>query len=571
MSSVTYRRESELLDANPNLWTEDSALIKLGNIMTVLGGKYYSFYPSYFAEKWTYKTEFKSDMINKLEHFFTFSKGISSMTRFLAIKALNEYQIGRGFKTRKTAVNNLEFDLIRAMQVAISNELGKYIGVSELSTIFKGWDGYFRRIIHHSERNNIGARTLNQIIKMIGDQITYNHKGKTINFQLRDENLEIITDAIKVYRDVRLNDLKYKYVVPLDAPNKQDMLIIELLRLGYSKQPLYNPSGKEITYGKLYTILKKDYYQVYNNKYHFSLKSVEYILDRISKDLLDLFAPEEYNLLTTELSSYKPNVVTPVSTATSYFGVNLDNFKDNIGKDQLSNLFNYLKYAKSLSGQYPAEVLRFSLNHRKDTQRISNFAEQFTGIESEAKKDFVKSLTSTNYLSIDNGRIISGSRGIPAPIVDLVKFSKSTDYTGKALNIKSKTATHQAVLRKIMENSKYAIASELVVWTKKGSKLLKGHIDLVLAIGDTIFVCDYKPLQTPYITSRISDNFINVIPQVSSYGLLLKKNFNIKKLYCVIFNEKGVWIYEPDSILNKVNNFMIQQGTGNKIIWDFYF
>ena len=84
-------------------------------------------------------------------------------------------------------------------------------------------------------------------------------------------------------------------------------------------------------------------------------------------------------------------------------------------------------------------------------------------------------------------------------------------------------------------------------------------------------MCDYKPSNTPLITSRISDNFINTIPQVSSYGLVLKKNFNIKKLYCVIFNEKGVWIYEPESILDKVNEFMTQQGIGDQIIWDFYF
>ena len=195
------------------------------------------------------------------------------------------------------------------MQVAVSNELGIYIGVSELSTIFKGWDGYFRRIIHHTERNNIGARTLNQIINMMEEQITYTFKGREVSFQLRGENLKIIEDAINVYREVRLKDVKYKYVIPLDAPNRQDILIIDMLRFAYSKHPLYNPSGKEITYGKLHTIINKDFQSVYDNKHRFTSRTVEYILRRISLDLLDYYAPIQYDMLYAELSSYKTYVV----------------------------------------------------------------------------------------------------------------------------------------------------------------------------------------------------------------------------------------------------------------------
>lgn len=307
LSTVKYHSKSEFINANPNLWTEDSALIKLSNVMVALGGKYYSFYLQYFAEKWTYKTEFKSDMINKMEHFFTFAKGLSSITRYLAIKALSEYQIGRGFKTRNTAVNDLEFDLIRAIQVAVSNELGKYIGVSRLSTIFKGWDGYFRRVLHSSERNNFGTRFLDQITQKIGGPISSSFMKKSVIFQLKGENLKIIEDAIKVYREVRLKDIKYKYIIPDGAPNEQALQIIELLRKAYSKHPMINPSNKFISYSRLFKdIMRKPtpFEHVLENKHPFTENMIDHIASQITKDLLEIYAPEEFAELNGELITY---------------------------------------------------------------------------------------------------------------------------------------------------------------------------------------------------------------------------------------------------------------------------
>lgn len=100
---------------------------------------------------------------------------------------------------------------------------------------------------------------------------------------------------------------------------------------------------------------------------------------------------------------------------------------------------------------------------------------------------------------------------------------------------------------------------------------MTGHIDLVMIIGDTVFICDYKPLDTPFITSRISDSFINVVPQVASYGLICKEKFNLKKVYCVTFNSEGAWIYEPKSILDRIDQFMYDQNIQGKITWDYYF
>lgn len=46
------------------------------------------------------------------------------------------------------------------------------------------------------------------------------------------------------------------------------------------------------------------------------------------------------------------------------------------------------------------------------------------------------------------------------------------------------------------------------------------------------------------------------VPQVASYGLLLKRVFEIKDLLCVTFNKKGAWIYEPELCLKSFNSFI---------------
>ncbi|MHA1192716.1 MAG: hypothetical protein ACTSP9_10520 [Promethearchaeota archaeon] len=46
------------------------------------------------------------------------------------------------------------------------------------------------------------------------------------------------------------------------------------------------------------------------------------------------------------------------------------------------------------------------------------------------------------------------------------------------------------------------------------------------------------------------------IPQVASYALALKKLFDINDIMCITFNKKGAWIYEPNTILALLNNFI---------------
>ncbi|GAG83098.1 unnamed protein product, partial [marine sediment metagenome] len=101
-----------------------------------------------------------------------------------------------------------------------------------------------------------------------------------------------------------------------------------------------------------------------------------------------------------------------------------------------------------------------------------------------------------------------------------------------------------------------------------------GHIDLIQVIDDTVFVVDYKPDETPIVSSsKMYESFINSITQVGSYGLLVKSEFKIEKLLCITYNKEGAWLYEPEIILKEVSEFLKK----NKIInvgdrlWETYF
>ncbi|KKL79234.1 hypothetical protein LCGC14_2016880, partial [marine sediment metagenome] len=573
LSDIKYKGKVKLpSERETGMWLDDAILMRLGEIFSAIGGGYYGFYSTYFTEKWIQKTEFKSDMINKLENFLAFVKGLTSTTRRKGLEAIKYYRTEMGYHTRSNNVNDLEWDFVRALQTAFSNELGKYVGVSELSTILKGWDGYFRRILHSTERNNIGTRTLNEITQKIKEPIAYKFYKETYRISLSDENIDIIENAVKTYSQLRLSGKLYKYNVPENAPNKEDIEIIEALRIAYSKHPVYNPSGAEITSSKLYTILKRNLFKVYNNEHHFTGRSVDYLLTHINDDLLYLYAPQEYELISSRLKTYDAHKHYTVG-----FG---DNFQIDFGNIDLNNklysnqFISHLTRADLLDGHLPVDIIKYRKNHPKFWDRVSNFAYQITGVDSQVKSDFVKSLLSTNFASKDNGKIAflkSNRQLFPTPIKQLVSLAQKSSYPQGLKSPVSGTPTHEAVLNNIMLYSKYAIASELPVWFKSGQNLLTGHIDLVLQIGDALYVVDYKPLDTPFLTSRISDNFINIVPQLATYGMIVKRSLNIKKVYCIAFNSEGAWVFEPEGILNKISDFMRQQNIADKILWDPYF
>lgn len=63
------------------------------------------------------------------------------------------------------------------------------------------------------------------------------------------------------------------------------------------------------------------------------------------------------------------------------------------------------------------------------------------------------------------------------------------------------------------------------------------------------------------MSDRRAYNFINSVPQVAAYGLNLQKQGDVK-VQCVIFNSKGAWIFDPNEVLDSINEFMAENNEG---------
>ncbi len=119
---------------------------------------------------------------------------------------------------------------------------------------------------------------------------------------------------------------------------------------------------------------------------------------------------------------------------------------------------------------------------------------------------------------------------------------------------------HEAVLKNILIKDEESLAIEIPVWKRGQKGSLTGHIDLIQANENLIKVIDYKP----------EGRFLWSLPQVATYGNLIKKLLKIKKLRCISFSLREVWEYNPEILLLDIKDFLINHGYGDRK-WEKYF
>jgi hypothetical protein len=119
---------------------------------------------------------------------------------------------------------------------------------------------------------------------------------------------------------------------------------------------------------------------------------------------------------------------------------------------------------------------------------------------------------------------------------------------------------HEPILKNILIKDKNSVAIEIPIWKKFYNTYLTGHIDLIQIQDNTIKVIDYKP----------EGNFIFSLPQVATYGLLVKSKFNLDNIKCISFNKKEAWEFDPIILLHEVREYLISHGNHERI-WEEYF
>jgi len=227
-----------------------------------------------------------------------------------------------------------------------------------------------------------------------------------------------------------------------------------------------------------------------------------------------------------------------------YIGPKVQNLECLSEYPELKNHLNYI----SKYGNFPNEILK----GYHEYPRISDFNKQFRHIEKVEKVKFIKRMFSSKIIKKINPMDCQAHKSI----CSIITLSENKNHSPSDILPTHNSPSHEAVLDKILEKHIDSIGTEIPVWSLFNDQYLTGHIDLILFIDDIIYVVDYKPEETPHITSRISYSFIRSIPQVSSYALILEREFGIKNIKCITFNKEGAWIYSPKVALEKFNEFI---------------
>jgi len=189
---------------------------------------------------------------------------------------------------------------------------------------------------------------------------------------------------------------------------------------------------------------------------------------------------------------------------------------------------------------YQESIVPHELFNTRDVQRISQF--KIKGIKSSFLTSFSKQLIRSNIIK----KYDSDSK--------LPRFAQKVyDTFEENEELKNKKPGHDPILKHILIKDNDSIAIETPIWRKVNNQYITGHIDLIQIDAENenvVKVIDYKP----------EGKFMISLPQVATYGLLLKKEHNLSNLKCISFNKKEAWEYDPNILINEIRDYLISKG-----------
>lgn len=213
----------------------------------------------------------------------------------------------------------------------------------------------------------------------------------------------------------------------------------------------------------------------------------------------------------------------------------------NSNREEFRRLGTYFKKI------YQDSIVPNELFNARNIQRISQF--KIKGIKSTFLTSFSKQLIRNNIIK----NYTSDSK--------LPQFAQNV-YNIYEKNQINKKPGHDPILKHILIKDKDSVAIETPIWRKVNNQYITGHIDLIqidTSNEDFVKVIDYKP----------EGKFMISLPQVATYGLMLKKELNISNLKCISFNKKEAWEYDPSILLTEIKEYLVSKGIKIRIWEDF--
>ena len=216
-------------------------------------------------------------------------------------------------------------------------------------------------------------------------------------------------------------------------------------------------------------------------------------------------------------------------------------------KDRIQTLSSNRNEFKKLEG-YFKEIYRGNipndLFNSKNVQRVSQF--KIKGIKSTFLRSFSKKL-----IRLEKIKILESDN-------NLSNYAKNVYDNYSKSEIKSKPG-HDPILKNILIKDKKSVAIEVPIWRKINGNIITGHIDLIQIDNNTLRVIDYKP----------EGQFLSSLPQVATYGLLVKVLLKTPYLKCISFNKVKAWEYDPIVLLTDIKQYLISQGIKTRE-WEKY-
>jgi hypothetical protein len=225
-------------------------------------------------------------------------------------------------------------------------------------------------------------------------------------------------------------------------------------------------------------------------------------------------------------------------------------------------LLQYYNYV--CTHNYPEAIFNNS-----EFVRCSSF--RLKGLHKDAlKKIGIQLINSRQINLIDE---YNQDRTVSQSIINLQKMAKI--WFEIFSSTMEKNPGHEPILDKILQLNKNALAVEVPIWTTTNYALINqileitpftcmcneiftGHIDILLfdETDQSLIVADYKP----------ENHFLRSLPQVATYGLVMKRILRYNKVKCISFSRDKTWIYDPEIIRTIIPQYMGQYGNPN-LVW----
>ena len=218
----------------------------------------------------------------------------------------------------------------------------------------------------------------------------------------------------------------------------------------------------------------------------------------------------------------------------------------------------------------------YDLFEDRNLMRCSSFRTK--GLKRGVQKLIGGELIEEGHISLITSEIIQNSSddSVAPWIKQLISSVDEVYEYYRGIGMPDFKPGHDPILNQILLTNEYALSLEIPIWTRKQTSLLDfipikggslnfsfkksitGHIDLLLydPIQQCPVVVDYKP----------EGSFLRSMPQVATYGLLLKRILGIPKLLCVSFKRDEAWLYDPEILRHELEEKLVKFGNP-KLPW----